>query len=56
MVGHRGGLICSNPFVELGKAARHLRLGACISFHGKERDVSNCPFIYLTLLKRQTSG
>jgi hypothetical protein len=25
--------------MELGKAARHLRLGACISFHGKERDV-----------------
>ncbi|KAF8273662.1 hypothetical protein EI94DRAFT_1715529 [Lactarius quietus] len=25
--------------MELGKAARHLRLGAAISFHGKERDV-----------------
>jgi len=27
--------------MELGKAARHLRLGACISFHGKERDVDS---------------
>ncbi|KAF8273660.1 hypothetical protein EI94DRAFT_1696604 [Lactarius quietus] len=26
--------------MELGKAARHLKLGACISFHGKERDVN----------------
>jgi hypothetical protein len=25
--------------MELGKAARHLRLGACVSFHGKEREV-----------------
>jgi len=25
--------------MELGKAGRHLRLGACISFHGKEREV-----------------
>jgi hypothetical protein len=25
--------------LELGKAGRHLRLGACISYHGKERDV-----------------
>jgi len=25
--------------MELGKAARHLKRGACISFHGKERDV-----------------
>jgi hypothetical protein len=25
--------------MELGKAARHHRLGACISFHGKEREV-----------------
>jgi hypothetical protein len=25
--------------MELGKASQHLRLGACISFHGKEREV-----------------
>jgi hypothetical protein len=25
--------------MELGKAGRHFRLGACISYHGKERDV-----------------
>jgi hypothetical protein len=25
--------------LELGKAGRHFRLGACISYHGKERDV-----------------
>lgn len=25
--------------MELGKAGRHLRLGACISYHGKEREI-----------------
>ena len=37
-------VIYSNPFVELGKAAPHLKRGACISFHGKERDVSTLSF------------
>ena len=30
-----------NSFTELGKAGRHFKLGACISYHGKERDVSH---------------
>jgi len=33
--------------MELGKAGRHFRLGACISYHGKERDVSHF-VLYIT--------
>ena len=45
-----------NLFVEIGKAARHLRLGATISFHGTERDVSDYLFVSPTSLTRQISG
>jgi hypothetical protein len=48
--------------MELGKAGRHYRLGACISYHGKERDVDtyevlvevNLPtrWVYQSLLPR----
>ncbi|KAI0268989.1 hypothetical protein BGY98DRAFT_1084084, partial [Russula aff. rugulosa BPL654] len=48
--------------LELGKAGRHFRLGACISYHGKERDVdtyevlveANLPtrWVYQSLLPR----
>jgi hypothetical protein len=42
-------------FIELGKAGRHYRLGACISYHGKERDVSDfffhrCHFAFAHVL------
>ena len=39
------GLCFLNSFIELGKAGRHFRLGACISYHGKERDVSHPSFV-----------
>ena len=55
--GRSGGLLSNlNLFVEIGKAARHLRLGATISFHGKERDVSDYLFVSPTSLTRQISG
>jgi len=38
-------LVSLDSFIELGKAGQHFRLGACISYHGKEREVSHFSFV-----------